>query len=65
MSAQQAFPVISDTHIIDKKIILDEVHRVFSEELPPLFNVNEISFMHTVIKQPAGVMDIHHNGSMY
>jgi len=57
MSSQQAFPVISDTHIIDKQIILDEVHKAFTDELPNLFNDNEISLMSTLIQQPAGMMD--------
>jgi len=43
MSSQQAFPVISDMHIIDKKIIHDEVHKVFSNDLPVLLNDDEIS----------------------
>ena len=57
MSSQQAFPVISDAHIIDKKNSLDALYKVFSEELPDLFNVNEISFVHTMINLHVGIID--------
>lgn len=42
MSSKQAYPVISTAHIIDNKIISDEVHRIFSKEFPGLLDTNNL-----------------------
>jgi len=65
MSSQQAFPVISDTHIIDNKLIFDAIHKVFSEELPYLLNDNEISFVHSMIKQTASMINQGFSRTLY